>query len=139
MSVLLEVKDLVAGYGAVQVLHGLDLQVKTGEVAVILGANGAGKTTTMRAISGMIGRKGAIDFEGRSIAATSPNDIVRMGLAQVPQGRGTFTDLTVEDNLRAGAYTRRGGDVAADMQEWYDIFPRPVSYTHLTLPTIYSV
>ena len=124
MTVLLDVKDLVAGYGAVQVLHGLDLQVQTGEVAVILGANGAGKTTTMRAISGMISRKGAIDFEGRSLATMSANDIVRAGVAQVPQGRGTFTDLSVEDNMRAGAYSRKGGDVAADMKEWYDIFPR---------------
>ncbi len=124
MSVLLDVKDLVAGYGAVQVLHGLDLQVQTGEVAVILGANGAGKTTTMRAISGMISRKGTIEFEGRSLASMSANDIVRAGLAQVPQGRGTFTDLSVEDNMRAGAYSRKGGDVATDMKEWYDIFPR---------------
>ena len=124
MTVLLDVKDLVAGYGAVQVLHGLDLQVQTGEVAVILGANGAGKTTTMRAISGMISRKGAIEFEGRSLATMSANDIVRAGVAQVPQGRGTFTDLSVEDNMRAGAYSRKGGDVAADMKEWYDIFPR---------------
>ncbi len=126
MSVLLEVESLSAGYGAVQVLHGLGLTVNEGEVVVILGANGAGKTTTMRAISGMIGRKGTVNFEGRNIAHTPPNEIVRMGIAQVPQGRGTFTDLSVADNLRAGAYTRKGevGEVDKDIAEWYDVFPR---------------
>jgi branched-chain amino acid transport system ATP-binding protein len=121
--VLLQVSNLVAGYGAVQVLHGLDLHVNDGEVAVILGANGAGKTTTMRAISGMIARRGSVVFEGRDITRTSANEIVRMGLAQVPQGRGTFTDLSVEDNLNAGAYVRKGA-VQDDIEEWYDIFPR---------------
>jgi branched-chain amino acid transport system ATP-binding protein len=125
MTVLLDIHDLVAGYGAVQVLQGLDLHVNEGEVAVMLGANGAGKTTTMRAISGMIPRKGRVTFQGADISATPPNEIVRMGIAQVPQGRGTFTDLTVEDNMRAGAYIRKGGaEVDADMREWYDVFPR---------------
>jgi branched-chain amino acid transport system ATP-binding protein len=123
MSALLEVDALRAGYGAFQVLHGLSLQVNDGEVAVILGANGAGKTTTMRAISGMISRHGTVNFDGRSIVKTSPSDIVRLGIAQVPQGRGTFTDLTVEDNLRAGGYARKG-HVDADMDEWFHIFPR---------------
>jgi len=127
MSALLEVSGLVAGYGAVQVLQGLDLTVNEGEVAVILGANGAGKTTTMRAISGMINRSGTINFAGRDISGTPAHEIVALGIAQVPQGRGTFTDLSVEDNLRAGAYTRSGESSAgidADMREWYDIFPR---------------
>jgi len=127
MSALLEIHGLVAGYGAVQVLHGLDLTVNDGEVAVILGANGAGKTTTMRAISGMIQRSGTVNFDGGDICRTAPSDIVKLGIAQVPQGRGTFTDLTVEDNLRAGAYTRigeRAAGVDADMREWYEIFPR---------------
>ena len=124
MSVLLDVRGLVAGYGAVQVLQGLELQVNEGEVAVILGANGAGKTTTMRAISGMIARRGTITYAGTDISRTVPNEIVKMGIAQVPQGRGTFTDLTVADNLRAGAYSRKGTDIDADMQEWYDVFPR---------------
>ncbi|MCU1367237.1 MAG: putative branched-chain amino acid transporter ATP-binding protein [Ilumatobacteraceae bacterium] len=124
MSVLLEVTDLVAGYGAVRVLQGLDLSVNEGEVAVILGANGAGKTTTMRAISGMIQRKGTVTFAGEDITHTSPNDIVKLGIAQVPQGRGTFTDLSVSDNMRAGAYVRKGGAAQADLDEWYEIFPR---------------
>ena len=123
MTALLEVEGLVAGYGQVSVLQGLDLHVNEGEVAVILGANGAGKTTTMRAISGMIQRKGNVTFQGQSIVRTAPNDIVRLGIAQVPQGRGTFTDLSVADNLRAGAFTRKG-DVDADIQEWYGVFPR---------------
>ncbi|HEY4331987.1 MAG TPA: ABC transporter ATP-binding protein [Ilumatobacteraceae bacterium] len=121
---MLDVADLRAGYGDVQVLHGFGLHVDEGEVAVILGANGAGKTTTMRAISGMIARRGEITFAGQSITRTAPSDIVRLGIAQVPQGRGTFTDLSVEDNMRAGAYIRKGKDVEADMREWYDVFPR---------------
>ena len=124
MSRLLDVSGLVAGYGAVQVLQGLDLHVNDGEIAVILGANGAGKTTTMRAISGMIQRKGTITFDGHDITRTSPNEIVKMGIAQVPQGRGTFTDLTVAENLRAGAYSRKATSLDADLGEWYEIFPR---------------
>lgn len=126
MNAMLDIKDLSAGYGQVQVLRGLDIHVDEGKVAVILGANGAGKTTTMRAISGMISRKGSITFRGESIIKTAPDAIVAMGIAQVPQGRGTFTDLSVEDNMRAGAYVRKGvrADVDADMREWFDVFPR---------------
>jgi branched-chain amino acid transport system ATP-binding protein len=126
MTAFLDVSGLSAGYGQVQVLHGLDIHVDEGKVAVILGANGAGKTTTMRAISGMIARKGSIKFRGELITKTSPDAIVALGIAQVPQGRGTFTDLTVEDNMRAGAYVRKGAksDVDTDMREWFDVFPR---------------
>lgn len=126
MSAMLDIKDLSAGYGQVQVLRCLDIHVDEGKVAVILGANGAGKTTTMRAISGMISRKGSITFRGESIIKTAPDAIVAMGIAQVPQGRGTFTDLSVEDNMRAGAYVRKGAraDVDADIREWFDVFPR---------------
>ena len=124
MTALLEVSDLTTGYGDVRVLHSLDLHVNEGEVAVILGANGAGKTTTMRAISGMIQRRGTINFEGQPIVKRPPNEIVALGIAQVPQGRGTFTDLSVADNMRAGAYTRKGIDIDADIREWYDVFPR---------------
>ena len=124
MSSMLEISGLTAGYGQVQVLQGLDLHVNEGEVAVILGANGAGKTTTMRAISGMIARKGEVKFQGQSIVKTSPDVIVGMGIAQVPQGRGTFTDLSVEDNLRAGAYALKGKNPDAAMREWFEVFPR---------------
>jgi branched-chain amino acid transport system ATP-binding protein len=124
MTALLTVNGLGAGYGPVEVLHGIDLEVQEGEVAVILGANGAGKTTLMRAVSGMIPRRGTIEFAGRAITKSSPDSIVRLGIAQVPQGRGTFTDLTVDDNLRAGAYVRSDNEVANDIGLWYETFPR---------------
>jgi branched-chain amino acid transport system ATP-binding protein len=124
MTDLLHVEDLRAGYGPVEVLHGLDFHVQTGEIVVVLGANGAGKTTTMRAISGTIPRRGSIVYDGRDIARASADSIVRNGIAQVPQGRGTFVDLSVEDNLRVGAFTRRDGDVSDDVDRWFDVFPR---------------
>jgi branched-chain amino acid transport system ATP-binding protein len=124
MTLLLRLGGLSAGYGQVEVLHKVDIEVEEGEVTVILGANGAGKTTTMRAISGMIPRKGAIEFAGQNIAKSSPEAIVRLGISQVPQGRGTFTDLSVDDNLRAGAFVRRDHEVASDIDLWYETFPR---------------
>jgi branched-chain amino acid transport system ATP-binding protein len=120
---LLEVTGLTAGYGPVEVLHGLDFSVAEGEIVVILGANGAGKTTTMRAVSGMIPRHGQVVFAGSDISGAKPDAIVRAGISQVPQGRGTFTDLSVEDNLLAGAYTLRSG-VDEELDRWYDVFPR---------------
>ena len=124
MTPLLEVRDLEAGYGPVQVLRGMDFSVDPGETVVILGANGAGKTTTIRAVSGMIETKGTIEVDGASVSGRKPEDIVRLGVAHVPQGRGTFVDLTVEENLRLGAYARKDGDIETDMDRWYDIFPR---------------
>ena len=120
---LLEVTGLSAGYGQIEVLHGLDFHVADGEIVVILGANGAGKTTTMRSVSGMIGRSGEVVFQGNRIGSARPDAVLRAGISQVPQGRGTFTDLSVEDNLRAGAYTVKGS-IAADLDRWYDVFPR---------------
>ncbi|MGZ4692339.1 MAG: ABC transporter ATP-binding protein [Acidimicrobiales bacterium] len=124
MSHLLEVRDLTGGYGLVQVLRGIDFYVDEGELIVILGANGAGKTTTLRALSGMIGAKGRMEFAGRSILGRRTEEIVRLGLAHVPQGRGTVADLTVEENLRVGAYVRRDREVGADLERWYGVFPR---------------
>ena len=124
MSAILSVSGLFAGYGPVEVLRGVDLDVQEGEITVILGANGAGKTTTMRAVSGMISRTGVIEFAGQNITKSSPDSIVRLGIAQVPQGRGTFTDLMVDDNLRAGAYVRHDHEVANDLALWYETFPR---------------
>ena len=123
---LLRTQGLTAGYGPVTVLHGLDLEVNEGEIVVILGANGAGKTTTMRAISGTIPRQGTVEFGGSAIQRAGAEAIVRAGVAQVPQGRGTFPELSVEDNLRLGAYVRREGadSVAADIQRWFEVFPR---------------
>ena len=121
---LLEVSDLRGGYGAVRVLHGLDFTVDEGEVVVILGANGAGKTTTLRAISGMIEAQGRAVFDGREILGRRPDQIAQAGIGHVPQGRGTIVDLTVDDNLRVGAYRRRDAEVASDIDRWYATFPR---------------
>ena len=125
MSALLSVRDLHASYGPLRVLHGLDFDIAEGSVTTLLGANGAGKTTTLRALCGMIRRSGTIEFDGRSIARMKTEDIVRLGIAHVPEGRGTFTSLTVEDNLHLGAMTRRAGSgIAQDVERIYDFFPR---------------
>src|SRR5688572_15134221 len=124
MTDILSVTGLRAGYGPVQVLHEIDFTVGNGEIVVILGANGAGKTTTMRAISGTIERKGAITFEGQDISDLSADAIVKLGIAQVPQGRGTFVDLTTEDNLRVGAITRDDNEIDLDIDRWFEVFPR---------------
>ena len=122
---LLEVAGLNAGYGPVKVLHGIDLTIDEGEIVVVLGANGAGKTTTLRAISGLVSAKGGLHFEGWSLAGRKPEVIARRGIAHVPQGRGTLTDLTVEENLRLGAYVRRGtAEITADLERWFEVFPR---------------
>jgi len=120
---ILQVAGLRAGYGPIEVLHGLDFTVGDGEIVVILGANGAGKTTTMRCISGMIERHGSVMFDGQEIASAKPDAVVRAGISQVPQGRGTFTDLTVHDNMLAGAYTAQGSR-DEDLAYWYKTFPR---------------
>lgn len=124
MSRLLEASNLTGGYGPVQVLFGLDLAVDEGEVVVVLGANGAGKTTTLRALCGMIPAKGEVSFADRSIIGRKPEDIVRLGVAHVPQGRGTFADITVEENLKVGAYVRKDAEIHADIDRWYATFPR---------------
>jgi len=124
MSALLELKGVTGGYGQVKVLHGIDITIDEGEVAVVLGANGAGKTTTLRAICGMIGAQGEITFAGSSIRGKRPEVVARSGIAHVPQGRGTFTELTVDENLRLGAINRKDGEVRADINQWYDNFPR---------------
>ncbi len=121
---LLEVSGLGAGYGIVEVLFGIDLVVDEGEVVVVLGANGAGKTTTLRAISGMIPSTGSVMLHGESVSGRRPDQLVRRGIAHVPQGRGTVTALTVEENLRVGAYTRSDGEIDDDIARWYEMFPR---------------
>ena len=125
MAALLEVAGLQAGYGAGQVLHDLDFSLKEGGIAAILGANGAGKTTTLRALCNMIPASGEIRFAGDRIDSLATEDIVRLGVAHVPDGRGTFVHLTVEENLRLGAYTRKDkAAVAAGMESVYAYFPR---------------
>ena len=123
-DVLLAVSGLKARYGAVEVIHQVDFTVPRGKVVVILGANGAGKTTTLRAICQMVATHGSITFDGKEISGKSTTEIVRLGVAHVPQGRGTLNDLSVEDNMLAGAYFRRDREVASDIDRWFDTFPR---------------
>jgi branched-chain amino acid transport system ATP-binding protein len=116
---------VTARYGPVSALHGVSLHVDEGEAVAVLGANGAGKTTTLRAVSGTVRRGGRIAFGGKSIARRSPEAIARAGIAHVPEGRGTLTELTVRENLRLGAYTRRDRQgVAEDEQRVLGYFPR---------------
>jgi branched-chain amino acid transport system ATP-binding protein len=120
---LLEVEGLEAGYGPVTVLRDVSFAVEEGRVETILGPNGAGKTTTLRALSGMVRRRGRLVFDGRDLARAAPDRVARRGIAHVPEGRGTFTDLTVEENLRVGAYPRRDRQVGADIERWLQRFP----------------
>ena len=108
MAALLELENVRARYGPVQALHGVSLAVDEGQIVAVLGANGAGKTTTLRAISNSVRREGSIRFAGKSVGRGGPDDVARLGIAHVPEGRGTFAELTVWENLRLGAYTRRG-------------------------------
>jgi branched-chain amino acid transport system ATP-binding protein len=124
-GMLLETAGLCAFYGATQVLFGLDLKVAEGGVTTLLGANGAGKTTTLRAISGMVRTIGDIRFCDQSLAGRAIEDIVRLGIAHVPQGRGTFVRQTVEENLEIGAMSRRDrAGISADIDRAYGYFPR---------------
>ncbi|HEX2215159.1 MAG TPA: ABC transporter ATP-binding protein [Xanthobacteraceae bacterium] len=125
MKALLNVRRLCAYYGPLQVLHGLDFELAQGSVTCLLGANGAGKTTTLRALCGMIRTAGTIEFDGASIAGRATEDIVRLGVAHVPEGRGTFSRMTVEENLELGAMTRSGrGAIRRDVELVYGYFPR---------------
>jgi branched-chain amino acid transport system ATP-binding protein len=125
MGELLRVEDLHASYGPIEVLHGIGLAVEAGSVTALLGANGAGKTTTLRAICGMVRTRGAIAFDGARIEGRATEDIVRLGIAHVPDGRGTFLDLTTEENLRVGGCTRGGKRaLARDIERMYEYFPR---------------
>ncbi|MGW5381128.1 ABC transporter ATP-binding protein [Nocardia sp. NPDC003963] len=119
---LLTITDLTAGYGAARVLHGIGFSVGEGEVCAVLGPNGAGKTTLLRALSGMIPVRGSVVFAGTEVAGRAPEKLARMGVAHVPEGRGTFAPLTVEENLRLGGYSRRGG-IEADLRRVFDYFP----------------
>jgi branched-chain amino acid transport system ATP-binding protein len=122
---LLSVRGLEASYGDLKVLRGLDFSIAEGSVTALLGANGAGKTTTLRALCGMIARSGEIEFDGRPISRARTEDIVRLGIAHVPEGRGTFFNLTVEENLELGAMSRLAGSgIADDVQRIYGYFPR---------------
>jgi branched-chain amino acid transport system ATP-binding protein len=122
---LLEVKNLHAAYGQTRVLHGMDFAIEQGSITALLGANGAGKTTTLRAVCAMVKTGGEIRFDGERIDGLATEDIVRLGVAHVPDGRGTFLNLSTEENLRLGAYTRRDRKaVDADLERVFGYFPR---------------
>lgn len=122
---LLQVRGLHAQYGATRVLHGMDFEVRQGGITTILGANGAGKTTTLRAVCNMVRTQGEVLLSGERIDGKPTEDIVRRGVAHVPDGRGTFLHLSVEENLRMGAYTRRDkAQVQQDYERIYGHFPR---------------
>ena len=127
---MLEVKNLSAGYGKVEVLHGVSISVKPGQLVTLIGSNGAGKTTTLRALSGMIApTAGSIRLRDKEIAGLSTHQVTKLGLAHSPEGRRVFSTLTVRDNLELGAFprltgARAKGDVSADIQRMFDIFPR---------------
>jgi len=124
-SPLLTVRGLNAFYGETQVLHGIDFDVTEGGIVALLGANGAGKTSTLRALSGMVRATGEIVFNGHSICGRATEEIARLGIAHVPEGRGTFSRMTVDENLQLGAMTRRDrAGIEADMERLYGFFPK---------------
>ena len=121
---MLEVRDLHSGYGRIEVLHGVSLEVRTGEVVALVGSNGAGKTTLLRALSGVQPvSRGEIRLAGERIDALAPHRRVERGLTQSPEGRQVFGPLSVEDNLRLGAYMRRDGEIGRDREQIYTLFP----------------
>ena len=133
MNALLRVQGLRASYGPTEALHGLDFEVGEGGITALLGANGAGKTTTLRAVCGMVRTQGSIGFAGQPIASKSTEDIVRLGIFQVMEGRRVFEHLTVEENLIAGGYTsRNGGNHSRDLAMVYDYFPQLKARAHQT-------
>jgi branched-chain amino acid transport system ATP-binding protein len=127
---MLEIEDLVAGYGKVEVLHGISLKVSEGQLITLIGSNGAGKTTTLRAISGMVApSSGRISLGGHPIGGLASHDITRRGVAHSPEGRRVFPSLAVVDNLLLGAFPRltggrKRGDVKADLDKMFELFPR---------------
>lgn len=121
---LLQVEGLRAGYGVATVIRSANFEVRDGEIVVLLGSNGAGKTTMLRALSGMTQRSGVIRLAGVDLVRMRPDSVARAGVAHVPQGRGTFPGLTVDDNLRIGGYRRRRRQLEQDIALWYEHFPR---------------
>ncbi|HZM36963.1 MAG TPA: ABC transporter ATP-binding protein [Burkholderiales bacterium] len=125
MPALLEARELHAFYGPTHVLHGVSFAIEPGGITALLGANGAGKTTSLRALCGMIATRGEVLFDGRPVRGKATEDVVRLGVAHVPEGRGTFASLSVEENLRLGAYSRRDrASLQTDFERVYHYFPR---------------
>jgi branched-chain amino acid transport system ATP-binding protein len=134
---LLDVVDLHAGYGLTRVLHGITFGLAEGSITTLLGANGAGKTTTLRALCAMVRPHGQVTFDGQRIEAKATEDIVRLGIAHVPEGRGTFVHLSTEENLRLGAYVRKDkATVADDFARIYGYFPRLAERRHQQAGTL---
>ena len=137
MPKLLEANKLCASYGATQVLFGIDFSLEAGHITAILGANGAGKTTTWRAICQMVRTSGSLQIDGQQVVGMATESVVRLGVAHVPDGRGTFTALSVDDNLRLGAYVRRDkAEVAHDIEKAYARFPRLADRRHQQAGTL---
>jgi branched-chain amino acid transport system ATP-binding protein len=124
VTAALAITGLTAGYGSLIVLRDLSFHVEPGEIVVILGANGAGKTTTLRALSGEIPAEGSIELAGRQVSGLRADQRARLGIGHVPEGRGTFVDLTVEENLRVGAYHRPAREVPGAMDRCHELFPQ---------------
>lgn len=125
MSHLLELRDLRVAYGGIQAVKGLNLSLREGELVSLIGANGAGKSTTLKAICGLLKPQGGeVLYQGRNIGSQGPWDLVAQGLVMVPEGRGIFARMSIEENLRMGAYLRRDGEVDADIDAVYRRFPR---------------
>jgi branched-chain amino acid transport system ATP-binding protein len=123
---LLSIENLSVHYGAIQALHGVSIAVEPGEIVTLIGANGAGKSTTLRAVSGLIKASGGtITFDGKNLAGVAAHKILRLGMAQVPEGRGIFPNLTVDENLDLGAFARaKGKELASDRERVFSLFPR---------------
>ena len=125
MEPILKVSDINVYYGAIHAIKGVSFEVNPGEVVTLIGANGAGKSTTLQTVSGLLhSRTGSIEFLGENLMGVPAHKIVAKGLAQVPEGRRVFLQMTVEENLEMGAYTRSGGDIDADLEKVYAYFPR---------------
>ncbi len=125
MEPILKVNDINVYYGAIHAIKGISFEVNPGEIVTLIGANGAGKSTTLQTVSGLLhSRTGSIEFLGENLSGVPAHKIVARGLAQVPEGRRVFLQMTVEENLEMGAYTRSGGGIDADMEKVYNYFPR---------------
>ena len=125
MEPILKVSDINVYYGAIHAIKGVSFEVNPGEVVTLIGANGAGKSTTLQTVSGLLhSRTGSIEFLGENLMGVPAHKVVAKGLAQVPEGRRVFLQMTVEENLEMGAYTRSGGDIDADLEKVYAYFPR---------------
>jgi branched-chain amino acid transport system ATP-binding protein len=125
MTTMLDIKDLAVSYGGIKAVKNITLEVNQGELVTLIGANGAGKTTTMRAITGILPKAGgSVSYLGKDTANQGSYDLVRQGLAMVPEGRGVFTRMTITENLQMGAYIRDDNEIDADIDKVFGIFPR---------------